>query len=125
MAIIVLVLGAASAITIAVTRDSLMDQVDQRLMSFSQGRNPDRFPDGLPGPKPPSARDVFVGRVDAEGDLRTLIGASTGGKDFGTPDLGAQRFDNKGPVLFTVESTDADTTYRVLAEPCQRPTVRS
>ena len=126
MAFVAAVLVVVAAIVTSTTRAQLVDQIDERLASYSRGGRelwldePGEARDGPPGPLPaggPERRsDAFQGYVDADGELVTVFAPNVGfGEDRAVPALGGEDLPTSGSRALTVDAVDGGGTYRVLA----------
>ncbi len=127
MGVIALVLGLAAVVIARTTEDHLVDQVDDQLHAASpqlRGFGPDDH-QGLSDQGPPSDQgadappprlsNLFVGRVTAAGDLNTIY-APNYRDDAPTPVVDdGQVEDLRAGRAVTVDSTDSEVRYRMLA----------
>jgi two-component system OmpR family sensor kinase len=119
---------AIAAVVVVTTHSYLVDQVDQRLMSFA-GPNPDRddmqdlqnlpsYDDrpnvgsGTDGRERPS--DVFRGIVDSDGEMH-IVFAPNVGDDQGVPVIALDQLPADGSATFSTASSAGDAGYRVYA----------
>jgi two-component system OmpR family sensor kinase len=115
IAFVAVVLVVVAFVVTATTRDQLIGQIDARLASFS----PREFHPRPPPPRdgaPERQSDAFQGYVDAEGNLVTIFTPNVGDDDYAPPDIATDSLPASGSEYFTVDATDGDGTYRVLAE---------
>ncbi len=131
MALVAVVLVVVSAIITITTRDLLIEQIDDRLASFSPARRIDDVtpfpaPDVImPIPIPPEdgalpvtperTSDAYQGFVQ-DGVLNTRFVPNVGDAEFGAPDLDLTDLPEQGSSYFTTDSIDEEVTYRVLAD---------
>ena len=128
MAVIAAVLAIVSLIITTTTRDELIGQLDDRLMSFARGPELERglvpppldgFPDQTSRPVDGFERlsDVYQGFV-VDGALMTLFMPSIGDEaDVSEPDVDVDDLPAQGIALFSTDAVEGDLTYRVLARP--------
>jgi len=135
IAFVVVVLGVVSAVITLTTRNQLIDQVDRRLAGFAPGPGngsggPLRMPDArhlIEEQLDPNHRDrdgdgdgrisdAYLGFVGPDGVLNTRFGPNVNNGTFSPPVLGDALPAGSDTRVFTAESEDGQTTYRVLAQ---------
>ena len=130
MAIVALVLVAVCAALTVRTRNQLIAQVDDRLVSLApavlrRGQTPPPFAGDVPSgsetaPNNPLAQrisDVYQGFVDSKGALVTVFAPNFTDGESPIPAIDAADLDVTAPVSYTVPATDGHTTYRLLVRP--------
>lgn len=129
MALVAGVLVVVSAVTTLTTRDLLIEQIDDRLASFSPAQRFDEFarfptPD-MTMPIPGSAgapeiigersSDAYQGFVQ-NGVLTTRFVPNVGEEEYAAPELDVSDLPEEASAYFTTDSIDGEVTYRVLAD---------
>ncbi len=135
MALVAFVLVIVSAVVTLTTRGQLIDQIDDRLASFSSVERggefnrvpfpddrsasespptPSQFPDEVGFPERVS--DAYQGFIDADGNLVTRFVPNVGDREYGTPDIDAAVLPAADSSIFNTGSDQGDVTYRVLVE---------
>jgi two-component system OmpR family sensor kinase len=120
MGLIALVLGISAVVIARTTEDHLIDQVDAQLRVVGPqlgGARPQQDPSnpGQGGQNPPRLSDLYVGRVTAGGDLEAIYTPDRT-DDAPTPVVDEDDITAlQGGHAITVDSTDGDVRYRMLA----------
>jgi two-component system OmpR family sensor kinase len=125
MALVALVLGLAAVVIARATERHLVDQVDDQLRDARpQLRGPyapgtddgGRGPEGGQGGPPARLSALYLGRIDAGGELHTVYAPNLRGDDVPLPEVddGAVAALRVGDAV-TVGAVDADDRYRMLA----------
>ena len=129
MALVAVVLVVVSAVITLTTRELLIEQIDDRLESFSPAQRIDDFgplpapdmtfpvPGGAPSPGIIAERssDAYQGFVQ-NGVLTTLFVPNVGDEEYAAPDLVVSDLPEVGSTFLTTDSIDGEVTYRVLAD---------
>lgn len=121
--LIALVLAVAAVAIVRTTRSNLVDQVDAQLRNADErfdtvfGPGGPQEPTEDPSGAPPALSALYIGFIDANGDVGTLRAPNLRGDDVPLPvldddDISALR---TGRTI-TVESTDSDVDYRMRAQ---------
>lgn len=134
MVFIAVVLLVVSVVVTVSTRNRLMDQVDQRLSSFSPsnrfGGPPQNPPVDLDELRTPvggedvplggfrtRVSDVYQGVIDPDGELITIFTPNLSDDEYAPPQLDEATITGDLPATVTVGATGGDVTYRVLLQP--------
>jgi two-component system OmpR family sensor kinase len=117
------------------TRAQLIDQVDERLTSFSPGsraggpfRDPTFDPSELTPPTPLDdvpdrfgglgvrLSDIYQGIIGPDGTLVDFFAPNFSDDEYAPPSIDIDEVSDQLPAVFTVPATDGDVTYRVLVQ---------
>ena len=129
MALVGVVLVVVSAAITLTTRELLVEQIDDRLASFSPAQRIDDFApfpppdmtipipggDASPGVIAERSSDAYQGFV-RNGVLTTRFVPNVGDEEYAAPDLVVSDLPEVGSEFFTTDSIDGQVTYRVLAD---------
>ncbi len=131
IAFVAAVLVAVSAVVTISTRSQLIDQVDERLTSFSPGareggpiRNPAFDPSELTPPTPVDASDrfgglgvrlsdIYQGIIGPDGTLVDFFAPNFSGDEYAPPAIDVSEIADQLPAVFTAPATDGEVIYRV------------
>ena len=149
MALVALVLGGAAAVIARSTERHLVDQVDDQLRDarpqlrgpFGLGRDggyggyggdgeapaPTAEDDdaGDAGGPPPRLSSLYVGRLDASGELDTIYAPNLRGDDAPLPELDAGDAARLRDGAIVTVGSDGDARYRMIAIPGRDPAGRT
>lgn len=113
-------------VVVSVTRDHIVDQIDDRLanavpLQRGPGLDP-RFPGPPPGgenARPERLGDIYEGVLNTDGSLRTIFAPNTTGVEVPPPAMTLSRAVEGSGLPMTVASDGGDFRYRLTALPIE------